>query len=152
MHNNRNHWFDLLILAIIGAFVAAVVFVVVQSLTLPPSDGAYGNASFADPLVLPIMSIGAGFAGLAAFPFSFWLLRRSDLRRSFWTTTFVTLVVMIIVMAAGGGPLGLPCSFITMVCSMAYCRSRFPLMPQEASNKVMQTDVGCADITDRTNR
>ena len=157
MHNkNCNHWFELLIVSFIGAFVVATVFVVIFTLTLPPSDLAYGAAPFADPLVLPVMSMGAGLAGLAAFPFSFWLLRKSDLRRSFPVTMLLTLAIMTGVTVAGGslgaGILGIPSSFMAMVCSMAFCRSRYPLQTEMASSTVVQTNVGDASTADRPNR
>ena len=87
----KNHWFALLVLSLLGAFVVAVVYVVVFTLTLPPSDGANGEAPFADSLVLPIMTVGATLAGILTFALAHRLLRRANLLRSFGFTLVVLL-------------------------------------------------------------
>lgn len=57
------------------AFAFAIVYVIVFTLTLRPSDGAYGQAPFADPFVFPIMSVFAIVAGLIAWPFMHFVLQ-----------------------------------------------------------------------------
>ena len=131
----RNSWLAILALSFVGAFVVAVVYVVVFTWTLPPSDGAYGAAPFEDSLMLPIMSLAAGLAGLVTFPFAYWNLRRANLLRSFVFALLVTLVVTIVVTAAsaswlGFGPLGLLGAFAAMFYSIVSCKERYPLQPR----------------------
>lgn len=88
----RNHPLALVLLSFALAFIFAVQFVVVFTWTLPPTDGAYGQAPFQDPLVLPIMSMGAAIAGAIVCVPTCLMLRRRE-----WITS--TCIVFAVVSA-----------------------------------------------------
>ncbi|MEW6747067.1 MAG: hypothetical protein AB1486_30395 [Planctomycetota bacterium] len=139
MHHVRNNsTLTLLLLSFLGAFVVAFVFVVTFTYWLPPSDEAYGQAPFEDPLVFPVMSVGASICGSLAFPLAFWLLRRVYLGRSF--------VVVLLSALAGNllitpflGILGVPGVFLAMIGAMFFCRWKYSVPRQPASNTAMQS-------------
>jgi hypothetical protein len=56
-------------ISITSAFIFAITWVIVMTLTLPKADLAHGQMPFQDPLVFPIMSICAAVSGLIAWPF-----------------------------------------------------------------------------------
>jgi hypothetical protein len=78
----RNHWFVILVVSGAMAFLFAVVFVVTMTLSLPPTDGAYGSAPFSHPLVFPVMSIVASIAGVLVTPFVYAALRNRRLSQT----------------------------------------------------------------------
>src|SRR5438552_18987495 len=79
------------------AFLFAITYVVVMTLTLPKTDGAYGQMPFQDPLVFPVMAIGASFAALlVALPFYF-ACRSLPLGRSVAIIVAVTMAELVIV-------------------------------------------------------
>lgn len=120
---SKNDAVTLFLLAVLGAFVVAVVFVVAHQYSLPPTDGAFGQAPFQDPLVVPVMLVGVMVGAIAAFPFALWLLRRVDLWRSFVVVLLSTLVGVLLVTPSLGF-LGVPAGFLAMVGGMLFCRHR----------------------------
>ena len=88
----------------VGAFVTAIAFVVTMTLSLPKSDMAHGQMPFQDPLVFPIMSMGAGIAGIVVFPFAYLALRTKN----------------IIHCAKIAFPLVLPATVILTICDIRY--------------------------------
>lgn len=65
----------MLLLAVALSFLFALTWVVMMTLTLSPTDMAYGQAPFEDPLVFPIMSMFAGVAACFTYPFLYFALR-----------------------------------------------------------------------------
>jgi hypothetical protein len=125
MRRRRHHWLELLLVSEGCAFLFAVVFVVVQQLSLPPTDGAHGQAPFADPLVLPVMSVFAAIAGLLVWPFMYVVLRNRPLTHCLPVVIAVTLAWIVIVtpLHSGGGFLG---SFLALGTALLACRWIFP--------------------------
>jgi hypothetical protein len=93
----RNPAIVMLFLSFVLAFTFATTWVVVMTLTLPPTDGAYGQAPFQDPLVFPVMSIFAGIAGAITFPFLYFALRDRQLAYSIPCLVIVVLIEIILV-------------------------------------------------------
>ncbi|MCA9439322.1 MAG: hypothetical protein KC964_00835 [Candidatus Omnitrophica bacterium] len=58
-----------LLISFISSLLFAVAFVVVLTMTLPETDGAYGQMPFEDPFVFPIMRTWAIFSALVVWPF-----------------------------------------------------------------------------------
>ena len=77
--NNRRHSFPVfLVIGLIGAFVTAVTYIGVIQLSLPPTDGAYGQGiltTLHDPFVRAIATPVAVVSGLLASPLLFLCLR-----------------------------------------------------------------------------
>ncbi len=112
---------ELLLVSEACAFVFAIVFVITMTLSLPLTDGAHGQPPFADPLVLPVMSIFAGLAGLLAWPFVYLVLRRRRLRSCLPVILCLTLIWIVAVTPfhAGAGFLG---SFGAFAVALLLCR------------------------------
>jgi hypothetical protein len=126
----RHNAFELLIVSEVCAFAFAIVFVVTLSLSLPRTDGAYGQAPFGDPLVAPVMSIFASIAGLLAWPFMYVTLWNRRLRQCLPIVLGVTLAWIIVVtpLHRGAGMLG---SFVALGGALVLCRGVFrPCFPQ----------------------
>ena len=88
-------------------FAFAITFVIVMTLTLPKTDGAYGQMPFQDPLVLPVMAIVASFAALLlSMPFYF-VCCSLPLARSVAIIVGVTMAELLIVTPINAGA-GLP--------------------------------------------
>lgn len=120
----RHNWFELLLVSEGCAFIFAIAFVIVMTLNLPPTDGAYGQAPFADPLVLPVMSTFAGSAGLLAWPFVYLTLRQRRLRACLPVILGVTLawIIFITPFHRVAGMLG---SFLALGGALLLCRALF---------------------------
>ncbi len=64
-----------LALSVISAFVCTLVFLVMQQLSLPRTDLAYGEPlSISDPFVVMIGGSAASVAGLVIFPVALFCL------------------------------------------------------------------------------
>ena len=104
-----------------------VVYVVTLTLSLPPTDGAYGTLPFSDPLVFPLMLMGASMAACIVSPFAVWLLRGVRLRPTI-TLTFGaaagTIVIAVLLRHAG---LGLMLGPVVTVACMFYSRHRWAI-------------------------
>lgn len=113
-----------------GASVEAFFFVVVLHLMLPETDGAYGQLPFSDPLVFPIMLIGAALASVLIYPFAFALLRSTDLRRAFLPLLVPGFAVISILFPFMGTRCA-PFAVVATVAGMFIVRDRYPLVAVE---------------------
>lgn len=113
----------LVFLSVVLAFLFATTFVVVMTLTLPRTDGAYGSAPFAHPLVLPVMSMVALPAGLLTSPMLVAALRTRPLRPGLLWAAGVPLGAIVLLTPINAG-LGFLLSFpaYAVGCALA---SRF---------------------------
>lgn len=87
----------MLFVAFVLAFVFAIAWVIVMTFTLPPTDGAHGQAPFQHPLVFPVMSIFAGLAGTITFPFLYFALRDRVLAYSIPCLVIIVMFEIILV-------------------------------------------------------
>ncbi len=137
------HWrhsaFKMLVASFAMAFAFAITFVIVMTLTLPRTDGAYGQMPFQDPLVFPVMAIGASFSALIVFPFFFSSCRSRDLGKSVSIIVGVTMTELLLVTPfnIGAGLLG---SFIAFAVGLCVARKTAPL----AESSVGDTSPGIA--------
>ena len=106
---------------IAGSFVTAIVFVITLTLSLPESDMAHGQMPFEDPLVFPIMCIGAVVAGIIVFPFAYLALRTKDIIHCAKITFFVVLPTVAI-LTIFDITYGLYGSFISVAVALIACR------------------------------
>ncbi len=90
------------------AFIFAIAWVIVMTLTLPATDEMHGQMPFADPLVFPIMSIGASISAVLTFPFFYFSLRDRPLNTSVWIVVGTVLgeIVIVVPVNAAMGLLG----------------------------------------------
>lgn len=103
------------------AFTFAITWVIIMTLTLPPTDGAYGQAPFEDPLVFPIMSIYASIAAIVVFPITYSVLRD----RPFLPATLIlaaVVLVEIVVITPFHAPTGFLLSFLAYGIGLAVAR------------------------------
>ena len=109
----------------LGSIVCALLFVLVQNATLPPTDLAAGS-SFVETLSDPFVQwIGGWVTGLSAMVVYFAALHLLRGRR-LWPTfaiTFAATVLEILVMTPRGGPLGWFVSLSAAAATMIACRS-----------------------------
>ncbi len=122
----RNHPYALFLGTFGVVFGNAVLFVLVLTWSLPPSDGAYGEPPFSHPLVFPTMAAAAGIVSLIACPFSMLLLQYARplvsaivVPVAMWIAIFLTCSIV--------GGYGLVAGFVAMIAAMLFCRHRFPL-------------------------
>jgi hypothetical protein len=103
------------------AFLFAFTFVIVMTLTLPRADGAYGQRPFTDPLVFPVMAIGASLAAVLVFPFFYFACRAMPLVQSIAIIVGTTLAELMIItpINAGVGFLG---SFVAFFVGLLVAR------------------------------
>ncbi len=94
----------MLFMSFVLAFTFATTWVIVMTLTLPPTDGAHGQMPFADPLVFPVMSIFACIAAIITFPFLYFMLR--DRRFPAAIVILVMIVLIEIVCVTPFDPIG----------------------------------------------
>ncbi len=120
----RNHWTAVLIISEGCAYVFAFAYVFVLTLSLPPTDAAYGRGPFADPLGVPVMSGVAGIAGLLVWPFLYLTLRYRRLRLCLPIILGVTLAWIICVspLHSKAGFLG---SFAALGAALLLCKLLF---------------------------
>jgi len=117
----RHHPLVMLLVSFVLAFAFAITWVTTITLTLPPTDGAYGQAPFEDPLVLPVMAIFASIAAVCVFPFLYFALRDRPLAISLGILIgIVTLEIVIVTpFAAGAGFVG---SFVAFALGLFAAR------------------------------
>jgi len=122
----RHDPFTMLVLAFVLSFLFAILWVVVMTWTLPKTDLAYGQGPFEDPLVLPVMSIGASFAALITYPFFYVVLRDRQLPRALaiLIATVIGAIVILTPINAGLGFLG---TFGAYFVGLALARLLSPL-------------------------
>jgi len=119
--------FDLLLFSFVGAFLVAVVFVLVLPAALPPTDGAYMSWGLLfDPLALMVTSLGAGIGGLFASILALIFLRRTDLNRTS-RFTYTVVVATVVVIGPLFGVINLAAAFVALFLSVLYCKRRYPL-------------------------
>jgi hypothetical protein len=99
----RHPPFLMLAISIAMAFAFAITFVIVMTLTLPRTDGAYGQMPFEDPLVLPVMAMGASVAALIVFPFFYLAIRSKPLGKSVAILTSLVMAELVIVTPLNAG-------------------------------------------------
>lgn len=123
--NRRRH--SILTMAAISfgmAFLFAITYVVVMTLTLPKTDGAYGQMPFQDPLVFPVMAMGACFAAVVAtLPFHF-SCRSLPLGKAVTVIIGVTMTELLVVTPLDSG-IGLLGSFVAFAIGLAVARAAF---------------------------
>src|SRR5215472_8233415 len=72
------------VLSALSAYLCAAVFIVVNQLSLPTTDLAYGQPlikTFTDPFVVLVAGTGASVAALLIFPVAAYAEKRRDLVR-----------------------------------------------------------------------
>ena len=87
----------MLVLSFVLSFTFAVTWVTVMTKSLPRTDGAYGQAPFADPLVLPIMSMFAAIAALFTYPFLYSTLKESQLPKAILVLASIVIIEIVVV-------------------------------------------------------
>ena len=120
------------LLSMAGAFATAVVFVIVFTLSLPPSDGAYGHWPFSGPMVVPVMSMVAAMAGVLMFPLALLLLRRCDPGRAA-AVTFGSVLVATLILTPFLMYSAVPALVLVTIAAMAWCRRLRWTRPQANS-------------------
>lgn len=110
-----------LVTSVASAFIFAITWVTVMTLTLPKTDLAHGQMPFQDPLVFPMMSIYAAILGLIVWPFYAWLGWRVSPAKVAKRAALVTGVFIIIVTPFNAiiGWLG---SYIALLITLIGCR------------------------------
>jgi hypothetical protein len=86
----------MLILAFAFAFLFASTWVVVMTISLPVTDGAYGQMPFEDPLVFEIMSIFAIFAGVITSPVFYYALRNRRFPHALFVFSGIVIIAIIV--------------------------------------------------------
>lgn len=122
----HHHPLTMLALAFGLSFTFAVIWVCLMTWTLPPTDGAYGQAPFADSLVLPIMSIIASVVALITYPFLYFALRDRRFPRA---PALLAMVVVgeIVLITPINAWLGFVGSFAAYLGGLAVARVCSPL-------------------------
>ncbi len=123
---NRHHPVTMLVLSFVLAFVFAITWVITMTLSLSPTDLAYGKGPFEEPLIFPIMSMLASVAALITYPFLYYLLRDRQLPKalSILTGIVMTEIVLITPMEAGLGFLG---AFVVYIVGLIAARLMTPM-------------------------
>lgn len=122
----RNHPYALFLGTFVVIFGNAVLFVLILTWSLPPSDGAYGQPPFSDPLVFPVMAMAAGIVSLVVCPFAMLLLQYARPLVSAIVVPVAMWVALILTVPIIGG-YGLTAGFAAMIAAMLFCRRKFPL-------------------------
>ena len=107
-------------ISVILAFVFAITYVVIMTMTLPKTDLAYGQRPFQDPLVFPIMTLVAGVSGLVGWPL-FAVLGRHSRPTTVATITGATTLVFILVATPFASRIGFVGSYIICLGALVYC-------------------------------
>ncbi len=116
-----HHPLLILLICLVLAFLFAISWVIVMTLTLPSTDGAFGQAPFEDPLVFPIMSIITSISTLAVYPFTYLSLRDRRLSKTLLILVGIVLteIVFITPFNALAGFLG---SFVAYAVALVVAR------------------------------
>jgi len=113
--------------SLLCAFTAATAALVGLQLSLPASDGAYGQPLteiWSDPFVRDVAVGCALIASAIGFVLAVWRLSRTQLRKSV-PVVFVTTVV-VAGLAGGMGPLSVVVALVAAFIVMEWCRTWFP--------------------------
>jgi hypothetical protein len=105
------------------AFVFAIAYVIVMTVTLPKTDLAYGQRPFQDPLVFPIMALVAVVSGLLGWPL-FAFLGRHSRPAEVAIITGVTTLLFILVATPFQSRVGFVGSYIVCLGALVYCYLR----------------------------
>lgn len=120
----RSHSFAVfLLVGFVGALVTAFAFIVVIQLTLPPTDGAYGQgvvATLSDPFVRMIATPFVLVGGVLATPLLYFCLRDRRLAVAL-PIVFGSVLVAVIVTTPLSQLLGLFSGFAALVVSCIVC-------------------------------
>ena len=111
---------QLTLLCVLGAFITSIAFVITLTLTLPESDGAYGQLPFQDPIVFSVMSIFVLISGIIVTPFIYFTLRNRNKKRCACLILPAVLICVITLTPIGPG-LGLISAFASLVLSTILC-------------------------------
>ena len=118
--SNRTHSFPVfLLIGVVGGFVTALAFIATIQLTLPPSDGAYGQSiltALGDPFVRTIATPVALVSGLLASPLLFFSLRRRRLSVAL-PIVLASVILAVVVATPLSHLLGLASAFVALVLS-----------------------------------
>jgi hypothetical protein len=120
----------ILSLALLGSHAIAIVYVCVLTWTLPPSDGAYGQSPFHDPIANQVMLYGATVSAAVVGPFALALLWKTDLRRSVPVVFAVALATIALVAPRAHFRQAWIASVLATVLAMALSRWVFRLRAQ----------------------
>jgi hypothetical protein len=123
MHKLTHNYVAFLVMSLIGAFVTAFTYIVVIQLTLPPTDGAYGQGIFTtlrDPFVRLIATHVALWSGVLASPVLYFCLRRRRLTVAL-PLVLVSVLVAVSVTTPFSQLLGLLSGFAALVVSCIVC-------------------------------
>ncbi len=119
---SHSYW-RFLLLSIVGAFVTALTFVVVTSLSVPPGDLASQQSvidTLRDPFVLTVAVPAAILAGLAVSPFTYLLLRHRRVTVAF-PIVLASTVATVVVATPSLGLLAIPAAVAAVVGSSVLC-------------------------------
>ena len=105
---------------IVGAFITAIVYVVSLTLSLPKSDGAYGQLPFQDPFVFPVMGFGALVSGIVMTPFVYFALRNRNIKKCAYFICPIVLI-SVILSTSINVQFGLIGAFASLVLSLILC-------------------------------
>src|ERR1035437_4322432 len=105
------------------AFVFAIAYVIIMTMTLPKTDLAYGQRPFQDPFVFPIMALVAVVSGLLGWPLFAFLGRHSRPAEVAIITGVTTLLFILVAtpFQSRGGFVG---SYIVCMGALVFCYLR----------------------------
>jgi len=134
MHNRTHGFAVFLLVGFSGALVTAFTFIAVVQLTLPPTDGAYGQGIFAtlhDPFVRTIATLAVLVSGALATPLLYFCLRHRRLTVAL-PIVFGSVLLAVAVTTPLSQLLGLLSGFATLGVSCMVC-ARIPATSYERS-------------------
>ena len=123
MHTRTHSFAFFLLVGLIGAFVTAFAFIAALQLTLPPTDGAYGQGIFTtldDAFVRAIATAVALVSGALASPLLYFCLRHRRLTVSL-PIVFGSVLLAVAVTTPLSKLLGLFSGFAALVVSCIIC-------------------------------
>jgi hypothetical protein len=123
MHTRTHSFAVFLLVGFIGAFVTAFAFIASIQLTLPPTDGAYGQGIFGtlgDPFVRAIATPVALVSGALATPLLYFCLRHRRLTVAL-PIVFGSVLVAVAVTTPLSPLFGLFSAFAALVVSCIVC-------------------------------
>lgn len=92
-----------------------------MTLSLPPTDGAYGSGPFSDPLVFVVMSMFALISGVLVFPAWYVAVRKRPIGRSL-AIVLPTVLLWIIVATPFHTGLAFLGSYAALFVALGVCR------------------------------
>jgi hypothetical protein len=123
MHTRTHSFAVFLLVGFIGGFVTAFTFIAVIQLTLPPSDGAYGQGIFKtlrDPFVIAIATPAALVSGALATPLLYFCLRHRRLTVAL-PIVFGSVLIAVSTATPFSRLLGLFSGFAALLASCIIC-------------------------------